>query len=325
MKKILVSARMFGEVSDEAYNIFHRGGYKIVHNPYKGKALDEKKLFELLPDVDGILTGLDDLNKKVINNFPKLKVISKFGVGVDNIDLKAATTNKIIVTNTPKANQEAVADLAFGLMICSARRITYIFNEVKKGNWNLAVGVELWGKTLGILGLGKIGKALALRAKGFNMRILIYDKYPDLKFIKENNIKLTSFDEILRKADFISIHLPFTSETRNLIGKKELKLMKNLAILVNTSRGGIVNEEELYLSLSSGMIFGAACDVFNSEPLKADNKLLKLPNFVATPHIGAFTYESIRRAEEISAKNLIDALENKKPKYILNPEVYKCL
>jgi D-3-phosphoglycerate dehydrogenase / 2-oxoglutarate reductase len=321
-KKILISARMFGGISDKAYDIFYSKGYQIVPNPYKGKALDEEKLFELLPGVEGIITGLDDLNSRVINNFPQLKAISKFGVGVDNIDIEAATKNKIIVTNTPNANKEAVADLAFALMMCSARKICYVFNEIRRGNWSLGIGTELWGKKLGILGLGKIGKGLALRARGFNMKVLVYEKYPEEKFVKENDIKLLELQEVLRKSDFISIHLPKTIETENLIGEKELKIMKKEAIIINTSRGGIVNEEELYRALSNREIFAAACDVFQSEPLKKNNKLLKLNNFIATPHMGAFTFEGIKKMEDISAKNLIDSLENGKSKNVVNKEVF---
>jgi D-3-phosphoglycerate dehydrogenase len=274
---------------------------------------------ELIGGVHGLLTGVDQVTARVINAADELKVISKFGTGVDNIDVAAATQKGVVVTNVPGTNSDAVADMTFSLILSIARRIPYANYQIKKGNWPLIVGTEVCNKTLGLIGLGQIGKRVAMRATGFNMKILAYELLADEKFVQELGIKLVPLKRLLQEADFVSIHVPLTSETKNLIKTEQLEMMKPTAYLINTARGEIVDENALYGALESGKIAGAAFDVFKEEPLK-EKALTELDNFIATPHISAFTKEAIENAEKLSAQNIIDVLRGRFPPFIVNPE-----
>ncbi|MBW1993263.1 MAG: phosphoglycerate dehydrogenase, partial [Deltaproteobacteria bacterium] len=295
---------------------------EVLPNPCKGRALSEDELIEMIDGAHGLLTGVDPVTARVIESARQLKVISKFGAGVDNIDLQAATRKGVIVTNAPGTNSDSVADMAFSLMLAISRRIPLAFDLVRKGEWPLLMGTEIWNKTLGIVGLGNIGKRVALRAKGFNMKVLAYEIAPDEPFVKANDIQLVGLDQLLRESDFISIHTPLTAETRNLMGKEQFAFMKPSAFLVNTARGGIVDEAALYEALKSEKIAGAAFDVLEQEPPK-DRKLLGLDNFIVTPHIAAFTAEAIGNMERLSSQNIIDVLEGRIPPHVVNKEVLK--
>ncbi len=270
----------------------------------------------------GLLTGVDQVTAKVINASDELKVISKFGTGVDNIDVAAATQKGVVVTNAPGMNSDAVADMTFALILSIARRISFANDQVRKGNWPLIVGTEIFNKTLGLIGLGQIGKRVAMRAGGFNMKILAYELLPDEQFVQELGIKLVPLNRLLQESEFVSIHVPFTSETKDLIKTEQLEMMKPTAYLINTARGGIVDENELHDALESGEIAGAAFDVFKEEPLKK-KALIELDNFIATPHISPFTKEAIENAEKLSARNIIEVLKGQFPPFIVNPEVLK--
>jgi len=320
MHKVLVTARIFGHVSDMAYNIFKTKGIEVAPNPYKGKGLSEDQLIELIPGVHGLLTGVDEVSEKFIQAADDLKVISKFGAGVDNIDVDAATDKGIIVTRAPGTNSDSVADMAFALLFAAARKVVYAYDQIRSGEWPLMLSTELWSKTLGIIGIGQIGKRVALRAKGFNMKVLASEIAPDEDFFNEQGIERVDLSRLLEESDFITIHTPLTDETRNLIDRKELEKMKPTAFLVNTARGGIVNEDALYDALISDTIAGAAFDVLEEEPPR-DRKLIGLDNFIVTPHISAFTKEAIGNMERLSAQNLIDVLEGNTPPHVVNPQV----
>ncbi len=321
MHKVLVTVRIFANLSSNpAYDILKDKGIELVPNPYKGKGLSEDELMELIPGVHGLLTGVDQVTAKFIQASDKLRVISKFGTGVDNIDIKAATEKGIIVTKAPGMNSDSVADMAFALLFAIARRVPYASDKVKNGEWPLILGTEIWGKTLGIIGLGEIGKRVALRAKGFNMRVSVYEIEPDEEFIEDHKLEVVDLNRLLQESDFVSIHTPLLDDTRDLIGKKEIQRMKPDAFLINTARGGIVNEDALYDALTSGVIAGAAFDVLKDEP-PADRKLIGLENFVGTPHISAFTKEAINNMARISAQNVVDVLEGKIPPFVANKEV----
>ena len=320
MHKVLVTARIFGHVSDKAYDIFKTKGIEVAPNPYKGKGLSEDQLIELIPGVHGLLTGVDQVSEKFIQAADDLKVISKFGAGVDNIDVDAATDKGIIVTRAPGTNSDSVADMAFALLFAAARKVVYAYDQIRSGEWPLMLSTELWKKTLGIIGLGQIGKRVALRAKGFNMKVLACEIAPDEAFFQKHNIELADLNRILRESDFITIHTPLTDDTRNLIGAEQFRAMKSTAFLVNTARGGIVDEDALYDALISDTIAGAAFDVLEEEP-PMDRKLIGLDNFIVTPHISAFTKEAIANMERLSAQNLIDVLEGNPPPHVVNPQV----
>ena len=320
MHRVLVTARMFGNTSDKAYDIFKTKGIEVAPNPYKGKGLSEDQLIELIPGVHGLLTGVDEVSEKFIQATDDLKVISKFGAGVDNIDISAATDKGIVVTRAPGTNSDSVADMAFALLFAAARKVVYAYDRIRSGEWPLMLSTELWSKTLGIIGIGQIGKRVALRAKGFNMKVLASEIAPDEDFFNEQGIELVDLSRLLEESDFITIHTPLTDETRNLIDRKEFEKMKPTAFLVNTARGGIVNEDALYDALISGTIAGAAFDVLEEEPPR-NRKLIGLDNFIVTPHISAFTKEAIGNMERLSAQNIIDVLEGNPPPHVVNPQV----
>ena len=240
MPSILITSRIIGTVIKEPLDSLKDAGCEVLDNPFLGQNLDEAKMIELVKDkqIDGMIVGDDPVTGRVIESAQDLKVISKNGVGVDRIDLPAATRHGIVVTNTPGANANAVADLTIGLMICSARQIHIADKLTKEGKWERVTGVELWEKTIGIIGVGWIGKAVARRARGFNMRLLGNDIVEDDAFAREIGLQYVGLDRICRESDFISLHVPATDETKSLINKKTISLMKPTTYLINAARGG---------------------------------------------------------------------------------------
>ncbi|MDP2974685.1 MAG: phosphoglycerate dehydrogenase, partial [Anaerolineales bacterium] len=238
--------------------------------------------------------------------------VSMHGVGFDHVDLAAARRLGIIIANTPGANDQAVADLALGLMIAVARKIPQADGDLRQEKWGRYSGGELWSKTLGLVGFGRIGRGVAKRALGFDMRVLVYDPYIQPEAVNLPGVTLTLFEEVLANADFISLHAALTAGNTHMIGAAQFEAMKPDAYLINTARGGLVDEDALYQALSAGRIAGAALDVFVDEPPKG-SPLLKLPNVVVTPHIGAHTKEAIERMGVMAAQNVVQALRTGEP------------
>jgi D-3-phosphoglycerate dehydrogenase len=314
--KILITPRSFASSSDKAIKMLTERGYEIQRNntdrPYK-----KEEMLNLIRDIDGMIIGIDELSAEIIEKANKLKVISKYGTGLDNIDINMATNKKIIVTNTPTANVDAVADLAFGLILSLARRIPEADQKTKKGKWEKIIGKSVWEKTLGVIGLGKIGRQVVKRARGFKMNILGFDLIKDKKFAQRYGIKYVNLEKLLQKSDYITIHLPLNDATHHLIDDKELGKIKKDAFLINTSRGGIVDEQALYQALRNNQLKGAALDVYSNEP-PVESPLKELDNVIMTPHIGAYTEEAIENMGIQAAQNLIDVLEGRKPKNRVN-------
>lgn len=290
----------------------------------------KEEIIENVKNVDAVYCTLNErMDKEVMDSSPRLKVIGTMSVGVDHIDIDYATKRGVYVVHTPGVLTETTADLAFGLMLATARRIVEGDRMIREGRWKLAwaptmmLGYDVYGKTLGIIGLGRIGAALARRAKGFNMKIYYYDvaRRPDLE--KELGVEYLELEELLRVSDFISIHVPLTPETRHMISEKELKLMKNTAILVNTSRGPVVDEKALLKALKEGWIAGAGLDVFEEEPLPPDHPFISLPNVVLTPHIGSASHDTRNRMAEYAAEGIIKVLRGEEPDNLYNREVVK--
>lgn len=316
--KVVITARSFGESSDEPFNILKENDCEILKvSTYK--PLSAEELIPLVKDADALIVGNDKVTEKVINAGKKLKVISRYGVGYDNVDLNAAKKKGIVVTNTPNTNNNSVADLVIGFLLVLARNLLAVNRIVRSGEWKRIMGTEIYGKTLGIIGFGKIGKSVAKRAKGFEMEVLCYDVYPDLEFSKEYGITYCSLEELLKRSDIVTIHVPLTPETRGLIGERELGMMKPTAFLINTSRGGIVDERALYDTLSNKKIAGAALAVMEQEP-PINSPLLQLDNVVITPHIGGYTGEAINNMGIVAAKNIVLVLNNKPGAHIVNGE-----
>jgi D-3-phosphoglycerate dehydrogenase len=314
--KILITPRSFASSSDKAIKMLTARGYEIQRNntdrPYQ-----KEEMLNLIRGIDGMIIGIDELSAEIIEKADKLKVISKYGTGLDNIDLPMATKKKIIVTNTPQANVDAVADLVFGLILSLARRIPEADQKTKNGKWEKIIGKSVWKKTLGVIGLGKIGKQVVKRARGFQMNILGFDLIKDKKFASRYGIKYVSLEKLLQKSDYITIHLPLNNATRGMISYKELGKIKKEAFLINTSRGGIVDEQALYQALRNNQLKGAALDVYHNEP-PVESPLKELDNVIMTPHIGAYTEEAIENMGMQAAQNLIDVLEGRKPKNRVN-------
>ncbi len=314
--KILITPRSFASFSDKPLKMLTERDYKIERNN-TGRPYKKEEMLKLIKDVDGIIIGIDELSAEIIEEANELKVISKYGIGLDNIDINMATNKKIIVTNTPTANVDAVADLAFGLILSLARRIPEADKKTKSGKWEKIIGKSVWEKTLGVIGLGKIGRQVVKRAKGFEMNILAFDIVKDKKIVQKYGIKYVNLEKLLQKSDYITIHIPLDDATRNMISYEELEKMKKDAFLINTSRGRIVDEEALYNALRNNKLRGAALDVYNNEPPR-ESPLKELDNVIMTPHIGAYTEEAIENMSIQAAQNLIDVLEGKEPQNRVN-------
>lgn len=288
----------------------------LIFNP-TGRPLTEDELIPLLQDCEGYVAGLDFITRKVIEACPKLKVISRYGVGYDRVDVEAAKEHGVIVTNTPGVNSEAVGELAFALILAVARKIPYLNDDTRKGGWVRSTGFECLGKKICILGLGSIGKVVARCAQGFGMAVSAYDPYINEAYCKEHNIAIVSFEEGIRDADVISLHLPLMDSTKHIINKEAIAQMKDGTVIINTSRGGIIDEEAAYEALKSGKLGGLGLDAFEQEPPK-DSPLFEFDNVVVTPHTGAHTKEATDNMAKASIKNLIDVLSGDECAFIVN-------
>jgi len=281
-------------------------------------------------DIDALTPLLSDkIDAEVFNAAPKLKIVSQLAVGFDNIDLAEATKRGIYVTNTPEVLTDTTADFAWALLMAVARRVVEADRYVHSGQWKVAwhpammVGRDVYGATIGIVGAGRIGYAVAKRAKGFDMKILFYDVIPRPEIERDFGAKKVDMDTLLKESDFISIHVPLMKETHHLINQEKLGLMKKTAYLINNSRGPVVDEKALCESLKNGQIAGAGLDVFEQEPIPLDSPLLKLENVVVAPHISSASLETRSRMSEIVAENLVSFFQGKKPPNLVNPDVLK--
>jgi lactate dehydrogenase-like 2-hydroxyacid dehydrogenase len=271
---------------------------------------------------------MDKFTPEVLATLDGIKSISNVAVGYDNIDVPAATRLGIMVTNTPDVLTDTTADFAFALLMAAARRVVEGHHFVHSGEWtkwrvDLLVGQDVHHRTLGIFGMGRIGQAVARRAKGFSMRIIYHDAQRAPEAVeKELGLELVSAEQLLREADFVSLHVPLMPETRHLIGARELRMMKPTAILVNTSRGPVVDEPALAEALDQRVIAGAGIDVFENEP-RVDPLLLKLENVVLAPHIASASVDTRIKMSMMAAKNAVAAIEGRRPPNLLNPQVWK--
>ena len=286
-------------------------------------SITQEELITTIKDFDAIIVrSRTKVTRDVIEAAEKLKIIARAGVGVDNVDVEAATERGIMVVNAPESTSITVAEHAIGLILSIARKISIADKSVKEGKWDKSkfMGIELNGKTLGIIGLGRIGTQVSIRAKSFGMEVLVYDPYVTEEAGAKIGVSVVDLEYLLRNSDIMTIHVPLTPETKHLISKDEFEIMKENAIIVNAARGGIINEKDLYNALSSGKIWGAGLDVFEVEPPK-DNPLLELDNVVLTPHIGASTKEAQIDAAIIVANEVKKVFMGKAPKNVLNMPV----
>ena len=288
-----------------------------------------EQLLEKVVEADGILTNImDRIDADVFQAAHRLKVVSQLGVGVDNIDVAEATRRGVLVGNTPGVLAKATADIAFGLLMSAARRISEGDRWLRAGNWKMQyhpmvwLGAEVHGATLGIVGMGQIGVEMAKRARGFDMRVIYYSRTRKPELESELGMEYFEPSDLLSTADFVTLHIPLTLETRHFIGERELQLMKPTAILINAARGAVVDSQALYTALKEGWISGAALDVTDPEPILPGDPLLTLDNLVITPHIGSASIDSRRRTCLLAARNVVAGIEGRRLEACANPEVY---
>lgn len=310
-----VGARALARLSEEGCEIIHA----IRYGP-----LPEAELLPQLAGIDAVIAGMDAFTEAVLKSDEAagLKVISRWGVGIDAVDLPAASRQGIVVANTPGLLNEAVADYAMGLLLAAARRIPEGFVSIRERRWDAAWGPNLSGKTLGLVGCGGIGQAVAKRALGFDMRVLACDPSPAPE-ARQVGVAFVPLDELLAESDFVSLHTALTPATRNLIGARELRMMKREAFLVNTARGAILDEEALARALREEWIAGAALDVFAVEPLPADHPFHEVPNLILTPHLASLGYDSGARVSGAAAEAILDVRAGRRPRWVANPEVFR--
>ena len=298
--KVLITSRSFGKVSDEPGNVLKDASisYDFMEGEY-----DEERFVSMIGDYDALIIGAHMFTERAMKAAKKLKIVCKHGAGLDNLDLALCKQYGITVTNVPGTNSNAVADLAFGLMLDVSRRITESANSIKVGRWERFMGRDVFGKTLGLAGFGAIARNVAKRASGFSMKVLAYDPFVTQAPLGFEHVTLCSLDEVLKNCDILSVHVPLTKETKNLISDKEMKSMKRGSYIINTSRGGVVNEEALYDNVKSGQILGAGLDVTVGEP-PTGSPLLTLENIVITSHIGMYSIEATNAVSLICAQNV---------------------
>ncbi|MEM3948511.1 MAG: D-2-hydroxyacid dehydrogenase [Zestosphaera sp.] len=317
-----MKALLTAPIHKEAVRMLEDSGFQILYREYPS----ESELVKLVEDVDVLFVRSKPLvTAEVINSAKKLKIIARAGVGLDNIDVRTAEARGIKVINTPEAPTRSVAELVFGLTLALARRISYSDRKMREGKWvkKEAEGFELKGKTLGVVGLGRIGREVALIAtKGFGMRVIYYDPYRlDPQAEQELGVTYTDLDTLLRESDVVTLHVPLTPQTRYLIGEGRLRLMKRSAVLINTSRGGVIDTQALIKALNEGWIAGAGLDVYEEEPLPPNHPLTAFKNVVLAPHAASATYDARHGMAEVGAENLLAFYEGRTPPTLVNREV----
>ncbi|PLS17349.1 D-glycerate dehydrogenase [Bacillus sp. M6-12] len=320
--KIYITRKLPRQIIEKLENRFEVRMWGEENIPVPRSVLEKE-----VAEAEGLLCLLtESVDESLFEKAPNLKIVSNMAVGYNNIDVDVASKRGIMITNTPGVLTETTADLTFALLLATARRLVESSDYLRNGQWKTwspmqLTGQDIFGATLGIIGLGRIGEAVAKRAKGFDMNVLYHNRSRKPEAEKSLGITYYEFDDLLKESDYICIMTPYTPETINLIDKDQFALMKENAILINTARGGIVNEEALYEALTNRQIWGAGLDVFEKEPISLDNPLLTLSNVVVLPHIGSASIATRLKMGHLAANNLIAGLENTIPEHLVNPEI----
>jgi D-3-phosphoglycerate dehydrogenase len=320
---VLIEARPFCAFDNSPMEQLEKSGMDLID--MRGSGVEAPEFVNALKKVDAVLCGNDlVVNDDVLDMAPRVKAIAKIGAGLDTVDIQAATRHRAVVFHTPGANNQAVADHTFALILNVARKIIYCDRSLRENRWEHTnvMGLEIWQKTLGLIGLGAIGRCVALRAKGFQMKVVAHDPFWPTEFAEEQGIEKVEIEELLKISDIISIHVPLIPETQSMINERTLSIMKPSAILINAARGGIVNETDLYHALKKKVIAGAGIDVFENEP-PSGSPLLELDNVVLTPHTAAFTFEGMNNMSVGVVEQLIEYYQGNQPIYTVNPEVWE--
>lgn len=312
--RVLVTPTSFAKNDPNLRSTLEEQVGEVIYNT-SGKPLCAADLMKLIPGIDGYIAGLDSITAEVIAAADRLKVIARYGVGVDAVDLDAARRKGVIVTNTPGANAASVAELTLGLMLALARDIPLAARSTRQGEWLRLQGISLEGKTIGLIGFGAIGREVARLLNGFNCTLLVYDPLINTSQAAAFKARLVSREEVISQADFLSLHCPVTDETRQMVNSAFLAAMKPGAFLINTARGELVNEEALLEALDSGRLGGVALDVFASEPPPKDSPLLTHPRLIATPHIGAHTDGATNAMGWMALGDCLAVLRGEQPRF----------
>ena len=318
--KVLITARGVQQAGQQAQQLLRNAGCELIFPPRFGP-LKADDLISALKGMDAVLASLDEYSANVLASpaLAQLKIIARWGVGYDSVDLGAATRSGIVVTYTPGVLDDAVADYTFALLLSLARRVHDAHAIMQRGEWKNFWGDDVGGKTLGIIGLGRIGKAVARRAAGFNMRVLAHTPHPSPN---SPSVEFVPLEKLLAECDFVSLHAALTPATRGMIGEAQLRQMKSGSYLINTARGALVDEAALLRALGEGRIAGAALDVFTTEPLPAQSPLRSAPNLLLSPHQSSFARGTGERVSLTAAQAIVDLMNGKKPQNVLNPEVF---
>ena len=310
--KIVVTPRGFAKCGRDNVKKIEDAGFLLKYND-TGKAYTKDEFYEKTKDADGVIVGVERVDREYIDSHPMLKAVVKFGVGTDNIDVEYCREKGIFVGRTVGSNARSVAETAISFIFADSKNLYESISDTRAYNWSKMTGYEISGKVIGIVGFGAIGKKVAEMAFGLGMKVLAHDPYfVDEEAAKAYDVEIVDFEDILKRSDFISLHMPLTKETSNFITLAQLKEMKQSAVLINTARGGIVNEADLYIALSENIIRAAYFDVLSSEPPQKDEALLKLPNFYLTPHIASRSREAEKNTADMATKIIIEALKNYK-------------
>lgn len=304
--KILASPSSIGQISLKPFELLENNGYEVVKNPF-GRKLTEDETVNLAKDCIGIVAGVENLSKEVIDKLPMLQCISRVGVGMDSVDIPYAENKGIKVLNTPNGPTRAVAELTLGLTMSLLRKIPNAHYDLRNKVWKKQTGNLLFEKKIGILGLGRIGRMTAEMFRALGNPVAGYDLYPNEEWAKEYGVEVLPLKELLTTCDIITIHIPAKKDGSAVIAKAELDLLKNDAFIVNVSRGGVIDEDALYEVLSSGKLSAVALDVFSQEPYSG--KLCDVENVILTPHIGSYAKEGKLKMEIDAVENLINALK----------------
>ncbi len=312
MTRVLLTTTSFQDTPGVHHDLLAAAGFEVVRE--RGP-LPESRMLELAGEFDAYLCGDDALTRAVLQkSLPRLKVVSKYGIGLDKIDVPAATDLRLPVLFTPGVNHTTVAEHTFALLLAAVRNLVVEANHVAAGRWTRITGNEVCGKTLAIVGFGRIGREVAIRARAFGLRVIGYGNYWDEDFARWHDItRVESFDELLAQADFISLHTKLTAQTRHLIHAGNIGRLRRGAVIVNCARGEILELGALVAALKSGHLKAYAADVLDQEPPPADHPLLGLPNVILTPHIGSRTHESVQRQASCAVENLTRYLSGRTP------------
>jgi len=324
MRVALVSSRSFGKVIPVGKMILTQGGFEVRHVAPEDRPIDEDKMTEIVnrEDPDTIICGPEPITGKVLEASKTLRMVMMHGVGVDHIDVAAATHLGIPVANAPGANTAAVADLTIAAMLALLRHICEANQMTKAGGWDRHLGHELGEMTIGVIGTGRIGAQVIRRLGGFGSPILAHDVIQNSQLVKEYGITYVTLEKLLAESDVVTLHIPLMEETRKMIGRRELERMRKTACLINTARGGLVDEKALCEHLKANQTAGAALDVFSVEPPRG-NPLLDLENVLATPHVASYTAEATERLDRMCAETIVKIFSGNPCSNVLNPEALK--